>query len=528
MPIKPLALICALAAGPVAAQDAPLSAIDWLATQRSAPPVIDVVPHMLPDANQTPVVQSAAVPDVDVQALDAPTSGGVGLLPTAVTGLPATLWQGSHQADVIAAIEALDARKPSVPALDSLLHTLLLAEAEMPFGADDTAFLQTRLRVLYDHGLVAPAEALVERVSDLTPDLFEQAFDLALLTGSDAALCRTLDATPTLSTDLATRIWCATRSGDYPRAMTIYQTGNALGQLSELDSELLLRFLDPEYAEDTSPLRAPVRPTPLQFRLFETIGETLPTTRLPRPFAVVDLSGDSGWRAQLRAAERLARAGALDGNQLLGIYSAQKPAASGGIWDRVDALQRFDRALINNDPDAVSETLVKVWPRMRSAGLLVPFSSLFAPDLRRLSLNNRATRIAGLAGLLSEDYEAVAHSLSDGDTGTYNGNDALDFLSDIALGKSPDTVPSDVPHAAALAAAWSQAPEATRELADLPGDDRLGEALLIAIGQFASGAAGNDLSLTEALRAFRAFGLEAVARRAALQLAILDMEGARR
>lgn len=523
MPTRPLALIAALAAGPVAAQDAPLSAIDWLATQRSAPPVIDVVPHTLPNADQTPVVQSAAVPDVDVQPLDAPTSGGVGLLPTAVTGLPATLWQGSRQADVIAAIEALEARKPSVPALESLLHTLLLAEAEMPIGTDDTAFLQTRLRVLYDHGLVAPAEALVERVSDLTPDLFEQAFDLALLTGSDAALCQRLDVTPALSTDLATRIWCATRSGDYPRAMTIYQTGKALGQLSELDRELLLRFLDPEYAEETSPLRAPVRPTPLQFRLFEAIGETLPTTRLPRPFAVVDLSGDSGWRAQIRAAERLARAGALDGNQLLGIYSAQKPAASGGIWDRVDALQRFDRALIKGDPEAVSASLVEVWPRMRSAGLLVSFSNLFAQDLQRLSLTTRANRIAGLAGLLSEDYEAVAQSLSNSD----NDNDALDFLSDIAMGKSPDAVDTDVPHAAALSAAWSEAPEATDDLADLPGHDRLGEALLIAIGQFDIGAAGNNLALTEALRAFRAFGLEDVARRAALQLAILDMEGAR-
>lgn len=526
MPTRPLALITALAAGPVAAQDAPLSAIDWLATQRSAPPVIDVVPHTRPNAAQTPVVQSAAVPDVDVQPLNAPTSGGVGLLPTAVTGLPVTLWQGSLQADVIAAIEALEARKPSVPALDSLMHTLLLAEAEMPIGTDDTAFLQTRLRVLYDHGLVAPAEALVERVSDVTPDLFEQAFDLALLTGSDAALCQRLDEKPALSTDLATRIWCATRSGDYPRAMTIYQTGKALGQLSELDRELLLRFLDPEYAEETSPLRAPVRPTPLQFRLFEAIGETLPTTRLPRPFAVVDLSGDSGWRAQMRAAERLARAGALDGNQLLGIYSAQKPAASGGIWDRVDALQRFDKALLKGDPEAVSASLVKVWPRMRSAGLLVPFSNLFAQDLQSLPLTTRAKRIAGLAGLLSEDYEAVAQSLSDSDNDS--DDDALDFLSDIAMGKSPDAVATDVPHAAALSAAWSEAPEATDDLADLPGHDRLGEALLIVIGQFDIGAAGNDLTLTEALRAFRAFGLEDVARRAALQLAILDMEGARR
>ncbi len=129
----------------------------------------------------------------------------------------------------------------------------------MPNASKGEAFLSARLDVLLDHGLVAPVEALVERVSTLTPGLFTQAFDLALLTGSDAALCQVLNDTPSLSNDLATRIWCATRSGDFPRAMTIYQTAVALDQLSDLDAELLLRFLDPEYTESTSPLRPPVR-----------------------------------------------------------------------------------------------------------------------------------------------------------------------------------------------------------------------------------------------------------------------------
>ena len=65
-------------------------------------------------------------------------------------------------------------------------------------------------------------------------------------------------------------------------------------------------------------------------------------------------------------------------------------------------------------------------------------------------------------------------------------------------------------------------------LAGLPAENRLGEALLQAIQLFESGAAGDDADLTDALRVLRAFGLEDTARRAALQLAILDMEGARR
>ncbi|MCI5112634.1 MAG: hypothetical protein MRY75_18980 [Marivita sp.] len=519
MQIKPVLLSLTCLAGPVLAQDQaqsqPLSAIDWLAVQRNAPPVV-----VLPDQN--PVAQSAAVPDVDVQPLDAPGLGGVGLLSSAVTGLPPSLWQGSSEADLIAALERLQTRRPAIPALTQLLHILMLAEADPPASAKGDALLRARATLLYQHGLVPQAEALMEQMGTMTPALFDLAFDLALLTGSDEALCGVLNDTPSLSTDLPTRIWCATRSGDFPHAMTIYQTGVALNQMSTLDAELLLRFLDPEYSETVAPLQPPVRPTPLQFRLFEAIGEALPTTPLPLPFAVVELSGDSGWRAQLQAAERLARVGAIDGNQLLGVYTAQDPAASGGIWDRVEALQRFEAALAKVEPDAISTTLEQVWPQMRAAGLLVSFANLFAPQLQGLALSDRAQTIARTAGLLTDAYEDVARDLT-------NSPDAgLRFLAALAQGQTPASIPVDMPHAAALAAAWDGAPQAPSGLAGLPTQNRLGEALLTVLQSFESGAAGNDADLTDALRALRAFGLEDTARRAALQLAILDKEGARR
>jgi hypothetical protein len=519
MQIKPALLILACAAWPAAAQqqeqNQPLSAIDWLAVQRNAPPVV-----LIPDQN--PIAESATIPNVEVQPLDAPGIGGVGLLPSSVTGLPPTLWQGSTEAALASSLERMETRRPTVPALNSLLHILMLAEAEPPNNAKGDALLHARVNLLYNHGLVAPAEALMERAGDLSPELFELAFDLSLLTGSDEALCGVLNDMPSLSTDLPTRIWCATRSGDFPHAMTIYQTGVALGQLSNLDAELLLRFLDPEYTEDSAPMQPPVRPTPLQFRLFEAIGEALPTTPLPLPFAVVELSGDSGWRAQLQAAERLARVGAIDGNQLLGVYTAQKRAASGGIWDRVEALQRFETALTSGDPSAISTSLEAVWPQMRAAGLLLPFSNLFASQLQDLPLSDRAQDIAAISGLLSDRYEQVAQRLAS------SGDPQLAFLAALAQGQGNKAVPTDLPHAAALAEAWSGPAQAPKDLAALPGQHRLGEALLLAMQKFDAGATGNDAGLTDALRAMRAFGLEDTARRAALQLAILDMEGARR
>jgi hypothetical protein len=514
MQIKPFHLILACLAGSASAEETPLSAIDWLTIQRNAPPVVTLQPDV-------PTAESASIPTVDVQPLDAPGVGGVGLLPSSVTGLPASLWRGSAERDVLALLEQMQTRRPAVPALTSLLHILMLAEADPPSNAEGEALLQARVNSLYRHGLVAPAEALLERVGDLSPQLFNLAFDLALLTGSDEALCRVLNDTPSLSTDLPTRIWCLTRSGDYPRAMTVYQTGAALEQFSDLDAVLLLRFLDPEYSEEARPVRSPLRPTPLQFRLFEAIGEALPTTPLPLPFAVVEVSGDSGWRAQLLAAERLARAGAFDGNQLLGVYTEQRRAASGGVWDRVEALQALEAALKSADVERVSLALEEVWPQMRTAGLLVPFAKLFASDLQDLKLSDRAARIAALAGFLSDDYETIAREIAQDDA-------TFAFLASISQGQAPTSIPTDLPHANAIATAWAAPAQAPHETAALPAQNRLGEALLQAIRDFERGAAGNDPELTDALLTLRAFGLEDTARRAALQLAILDMEGARR
>ena len=50
---------------------------------------------------------------------------------------------------------------------------------------------------------------------------------------------------------------------------------------------------------------------------------------------------------------------------------------------------------------------------------------------------------------------------------------------------------------------------------------RLGEAILIAMHRFQTGAAGEPVALREALAAFRALGLEETARRAALQVRLL-------
>ncbi|MEC3861153.1 hypothetical protein VK792_07645 [Mesobacterium sp. TK19101] len=500
---KPLALSLILLAPPVLAQ-APLSAIDWLENHHPEAATATLRPLLL----EPPVSASALPPQVEVTALDAPSVSSTGLLPMQVTGLPETLWQASRSADLITQLAALDVT--AHPALNDLLITLLLAEAAAPADArQDSAFLQARVRKLLDLGAVDPASALLGRAGPMDPALFPLWFDIALLTDQTTAACRQLRARPHLLRDVASRVFCTARLGDWATAVTVLQSSEALGDISETDATLLAHFLDPELAEAGGLPPPPRLPTPLEYRLYEAIGERLPSGPLPRAFAVTDLSGDAGWKAQLDAAERLARVGTISPNRLLGIYTDRRRAASGGIWDRVEALQHFDTALTAGEPGAVAATLQRVWAQMSSAGLLVPFSQIYGPRLVDIPLTGNAALLAARAALLSPDYELAAAKLP---------RDLPDrsLLAAIATGQPPEIPPTGAMRAAVIAA--FRDPGLPDTYAPLMQGDRLGETILKALSETAEGAQGNPAILTRGLRALRAVGLEDTARRTALHL----------
>ncbi len=530
--------LCGLAgqAGSVSAQEAgPLSVIDWL-SQEPPLPLPDAprgagsgarsgtVEGALPGlpagtgvaSDDPPVTDSAKAPAVDVQPLDgAADRGAVGLLPGSVTGLPADLWRNSDADRLARRIRDIDLGE--TPALKALFLSLLLAEARPPRTASEPdTLLLARLDRLIEEGAVDPAHALVERAGPETPALFARWFDTSLLLGRSRAACDAVRARPALAEDPAVQIFCLARAGDWDTAYLLLGSARALGTLSEPKAQLLERFLGDGEDVPQAVLPPSTNPGVLEVVLNGAIGEPIPTAALPRSFAVADLDGDQGWKAQLEAAERLARAGALPENRLLAIYTDRLPAASGGVWDRVEALQRFETALRTGDPGAVTRALPRAWAAMGETGLRVPFARLFAEDLLRLPLTGPSRALALRLGLLSPLYETIADRAEAADPG-------LGFAASVARG-DPDPDLARAPRDRAILAGFA-APELSAELQSLLDRGRLGEAILAGMARFRSGAEGNLADLTGALALFRAVGLEDTARSATLQLLLSEPAG---
>lgn len=473
----------------------PLGTPDWLS---------DTITR--PHAN---IATDASTPAITVLPLDAIQLDAVGLLPGTITGLPAELWGASETETLAALMRAQPVR--GLPAMLSFTQTLALAELSAPRGAppEGSELFLARLDMLLTRGALDPAQALMERAGPTEPAVFRRWFDVSLLTDRASRACAAMNASPDIAPTLSAQIFCLARGRDWSAAALLLGTGEALGQITESEGDLIARFLDPELFEGEPPLPPDASLTALEFQMRMAIAERPDATGLPLAFVYADLSVLAGWRAQLDAAERLTRSGAIAPQQWLAIYTAQTPTVSGAVWDRVAALQAFDAALLAGDPVETSRRLVPAWDAMGEAGLQVAFADIYADRLLRTPLVGDAGILARRVGLLSPIYEEVAQTAIPQDA-------AERFAFAIARGLPPEEIPSSHPTDRAIAAAFADPLPAHRYSLYLE-QNRLGEALLRAAQVLAQPRADAD-DLTDALVLFRSVGLEDVARRAALQL----------
>lgn len=494
-----------LSAQEVAADDQPMSAIPWLTDSLTAPVALPVPAE--PGISTNPGIEPITTTPIGQTVPDA-----VGLLPSAISGLDPKLW-GPTPAAALA--QAISAEAPEmVPALQEIRNRLLLAELDPPFDADASGVLfRARIDKLLDLGAMDEALSLLERAGPATPTLFPRYFDVALLTGTEDRACQYLQATPTLSPTYPVRIFCQARTGDWNGAVLTLTSARAIGLLDDVEFNLLARFLDPElFGEETIP-PLPRQITPLIFLLLDAVDEPLPTTDLPRAFAFTDLQQTRGWKAQIEAAERLVRAGAIDPARLIALYTYQKPAASGGVWDRAAALQAVEAAL--NDPGTLSVALPRAWSLMQEAGLLIVLSNFVNGRIKPDGLTPEASDLTFKLAMLGPGYEAWAldHPAE---------TPEQSVLAAIARGQSTADTTSPKATAALAAFAATDMPQPLKSLTDA---DRKGEAILSAIRMVTMGAAGEFDEFADGLAGLRALGLESTARRAALQSLILDQRG---
>lgn len=492
---------------PPARAETPLSAIDWLSDTISKPKEADV-------QDQPVTTEDASSGEITVERLGQVTADAAGLIPVALSGLPPDLWANSRSSDI--AQRLLEERVNLYPAMQDLLYLLVLSELQPPLDSDaSTTLYLARIDTLLALGALDQAEALFLRTGTPTREIFRRAFDTSLLLRREDGYCRQLKLVPDLSPTFKARIFCLARLGDWNAAALTLETARALNYITPFEEELLVRFLDPEFADGAPPLDVPPVVTPLVFRLLEAIGEPVPTRILPRAFAHADLQANRGWKSQVEAAERLTRTAAIDANFLAGAYGVNSPAASGGVWNRVKAYQDLDNALLRGNRADVATALEPVWRAAQAVDIERAIASIFARRLHGIKLENEAGKFA--ARLLMLDGRIPAF-------GAFDQNDERLWVASRIMVGHMEAIKTDDPQISALIDGLTHSGIPVR-LASLMETGRIGEAILRAMEMFETGTIGDASSLKDALQFFRAVGLEQFARDAAVQYLLLERFG---
>ncbi|MEO1962064.1 MAG: hypothetical protein ABGW82_14050, partial [Paracoccus sp. (in: a-proteobacteria)] len=206
-------------------------------------------------------------------------------------GLPADLWQGSATADLLDPIRQTPARLPAMTALMLRLLTAQLpppipgpadAPADTDSGADTGAgpaavesgqLLLARADRLLDMGALDRAQALLMATGAGDPQIFRRLFDIALLEGDESRACDIMNTTPGIAPSFAARIFCLAQTGDWAAAAISLSGAERLRLISADQALLMQHFLDDTFVDSGEVLEPSQPMTPLNFRIFEAIGQ---------------------------------------------------------------------------------------------------------------------------------------------------------------------------------------------------------------------------------------------------------------
>ncbi len=491
----------------------PVSAIGWLSESLRNPPPFEITPE------SPPLVPETVLGIIEKKGLDGLSPDAIGLLAPSVTGFPVDMWGDIGVAEAVRLIR--DFPESDVPAVHEIFHRILLAQANPPRGSNHTGpLLQARIDRLFEMGALDAAEALVNLDTPASPEMFERAFDIAILTDRTLKVCETLANAPALTDDLSKRVYCLARSGDWNAAAITLSLGASIGAISRERELLLIRFLDPQMFEGAPDPEVPDPLEPMDFVLREAVFLPRPSGPLPLPYLYRDTESRAPLRARIEASERLVKSGALPPPILFEAYRTGNPAASGGVWGRQRAIQEMDRALESGTPDAIATALQEAVQLMREAGLLTEFAAEFGDSLAKLPYDPALAPAAGylldvvhLAGLDAPEWKDYAEP-----------DPRHDLARRLVQRRPLDSAPQGDAMVQAITAAMAgNAPDSpmTKRLRDMLAKGNTAQALLGAMRLLSDGAAADPGSIGSGLYILREAGQDAAARRIAVQILLL-------
>lgn len=423
-----------------------------------------------------------------------------------ISGIPTTFWGQSAPSTLRNLIPTY--RNQTLPEVKSFYQRIMLARLTPPAGTDAKAnLLLSRIDYLISAGALDQSAALVELASPKSFEMFQRWFDVNILLEHPSRACAPAAENPRIAARTEVRIYCLAQNGDWPAAAVTLSLGASLGDLSPEYNDLLSVFLDRELFEGQV-IGPAGQITPLSFHLRQELDAPARSRSLPLPYLQNLLAGYAGWKTRLEAAERLARAGVSAPDYLLSLYQEGRPSASGGVWERARAVQGLMAA---RDASAFEKHLNDAIEEMGPRGLWPVLGSILTHAHIPNGLSNDTRRNLARMLLLSHDNKLSEPYL-----------DALDDCLLVALVRDEldGCAPTDPLRLAMLNAFLLG--DLSDERSDMIDNDRVGEAVLLALNALEDGPRTPHVIVQDSLATLTRAGFTTEAQHLAIEILILS------
>ncbi len=475
--------------------------------QESAPvPLAPTIPKVAPrKTNEVRLIDEL----ISVSPIDGVRTDAVGLFPAESVGIDADFWGQSSAETLAPLIARFDTN--ALASVKALKMRIILAELDPPETRQDRSeILVARLDYLIAAGALEQAEALLHLANASEPELYKRWFDVGLLSQRAERVCQATLQNMELAPSYAHRVFCLARDGRWFDAALTLKVAQTLDLIDARDVELLQRFLDPELFHSAPPPLTADRLTPLRFVLYEALGEPRTIGTLPLAYLHADLQNRVAWRDRLEATERLVQSQAFGPGMLDFLYTEAKPAASGGIWDRVSAYQKLRQALLEKDTAHLDEALSDAMAVFSDTGLLYALAKQLAPLWNGMEFAAASADLHFLLSAMAADGLATPTLPS-------SGSDTLVFISDILTNAA--TANPKSPLQSAIKRGLTEERQ-TLTLNGFATERHKGESVLRALELLEVGGTNNPANVEQVLAVLSNAGLRRDARAIAVEILV--------
>jgi hypothetical protein len=393
-------------AAPAAAQPAPGSPTPLLSPQDGGPPVV-LVPSLpqLERMHEDDTIEVAPLAPVDT-SWSGPLAAGKG-------GFPREMWRGTSRAFIVVRLPGL---QPSAsPVLQSLESRLLLSDAVAPAPGPgeptaDSGLMALRLDRLLALGIVAPALPLLEMIPDgaANESVARDAVELRFADNDTTGACSAVNqAIVTYANPYWARalIACQALAGDSAKAQLGQQLLADQKAPPDRDFDALIARIGSRAAK-LPPLDDP---TPMDLALLAAAKAPLP----PETAVKSGLAALYGWAIddkippaqRLAAAERAALLGSVPSDGLAAIYDAiafkseDGSTAAKALKSPADprARARLYQLAKHAAPDIRQAAIMALLSEAQKRGAFMLTARLVAPVLAELPADNPPAPFAAMA-----------------------------------------------------------------------------------------------------------------------------------